>query len=86
MKVYLPAIIGYVPQMMVRAIATFIEFCYIVQRPVMDENNLDKLDELLKKYHKEHKVFHTTSVRKNFNLPRQHSLCRESSCAGYWSK
>ena len=40
----------------------------------MDENDLDKLDELLKKYHKERKVFCTTGVRKNFNLPCQHSL------------
>ena len=62
MKVYLPAIIGYVPQMMVRAIATFIEFCYIVRRSVIDKNDLDKLDELLVKFHQEHEIFRTEDV------------------------
>ncbi len=75
MKVYLPAIIGYVPQMMVRAIATFTEFCYIVRRSVIDENDLDKLDELLVKFHQEREIFQKEGVRPNgFNLPRQHSL------------
>lgn len=75
MKVYLPAIIGYVPQMMVRAVATFTEFCYIVRRSVIDENDLDKLDELLVKFHREREIFRTEDVRPDgFNLPRQHSL------------
>jgi hypothetical protein len=75
MKVYLPAIIGYVPPMMVRAIATFIEICYIIRRSVIDENDLDKLEALLKKYHTEHEIFRTSGVRRSgFNLPCQHAL------------
>ena len=74
MKVYLPAIIGYVPDQMVRAIALFIEFCYIVRRSVIDENDLDKLDELLARYHQEREVFRHEGIRSHFNLPRQHAL------------
>ncbi|KIL58389.1 hypothetical protein M378DRAFT_86568 [Amanita muscaria Koide BX008] len=74
MKVYLPAIIGYVPQKMVRAIASFMEFCYIVRQSVIDENDLDKLDEYLAKFHKYREVFRDKGVRQDFNLPRQHAL------------
>jgi hypothetical protein len=53
MKVYLPAILGYVPDKMVRACAAFLEFCYTVRCEVLDDYNIDKLDELLVKFHME---------------------------------
>jgi hypothetical protein len=59
---------------MVRAIATFIEFCYIVRREVLDDNDLDKLKDLVSKFIDEREIFRTTGVRKNFCLPRQHAL------------
>jgi hypothetical protein len=75
MKVFLPAIVGHVPQQMVRAIATFIEFCYIVRRSVITTEDLVKLEELLTKFHEEREVFRTEGVRPDgFNLPRQHAL------------
>jgi hypothetical protein len=80
MKVFLPAIFGLVPRQMVRAIATFIEFCYIVRRSVIDENDLKKLDQLLIKFHDEREVFRDVGVRADgFNLPRQHSLVHYSN-------
>lgn len=39
MKVYLPAIAGHVPSEMVRAIRSFMEFCYLVRRSVIDEDD-----------------------------------------------
>ena len=80
MKVYLPAIVGHVPQAMVRAIASFIDFCYIVWHSVINENHLDKLDELLATFHEEQEVFCTEGIWTNgFNLPRQHSLTHYKS-------
>ncbi|KAF8326760.1 hypothetical protein F5887DRAFT_899548 [Amanita rubescens] len=75
MKVFLPAIVGHVPPQMVRAIATFTEFCYIVRRSVITTEDLVKLDELLAQFHLEREIFRTVGVRADgFNLPRQHSL------------
>jgi hypothetical protein len=59
---------------MVRAIATFIDFCYIVRREVLDDVDIDKLKELISKFHMEREIFRTTGVRENFCLPRQHAL------------
>ena len=62
MKVYLPAIVGHVPPAMVRVIASFIDFCYIVRCSVIDENHLDKLDELLATFHEEQEIFHNAGI------------------------
>jgi hypothetical protein len=59
---------------MVRAIGSFIEFCYIVRREVLDDSDIDKLKELISKFHTEREIFLTTGVRRNFCLPRQHAL------------
>jgi hypothetical protein len=59
---------------MVRAIATFMDFCYIVRREVLDDNDINKLKELISKFHEEREIFRATGVRNGFCLPRQHSL------------
>ncbi|KAF8323650.1 hypothetical protein F5887DRAFT_1207891 [Amanita rubescens] len=75
MKVYLPAITGLVPARMVRAVRYFLDFCYYARRSVLDDNDLNKLDELLAKFHEEKEIFRQVGVReKGFNLPRQHAL------------
>ena len=55
MKVYLPTIIGHVLDQMVRAIATFLEFCSLVCRERLDDDNINKLNELLANFHTERK-------------------------------
>lgn len=74
MKVFLPAIVGHVPPQMVRAIATFMEFCYIIRWSVIMTEDLIKLEKLLIQFHKEHEIFQTEGVHDGFNLPCQHSL------------
>lgn len=74
-QVFLPAIRGYVPDKMVRAIGAFLEFCYLVRRPFITEEDLRQLEDALDRYEKERDVFVKTKVRKDFsNLPRQHSI------------
>jgi hypothetical protein len=74
-QVYLPAIQGYVPEDMVRALRAFLEFCYISRRNVLDTNNLNELRDSLQRFHHYRKIFETTGVRKeNRHPPRQHSL------------
>ncbi|EMD36420.1 hypothetical protein CERSUDRAFT_52595 [Gelatoporia subvermispora B] len=75
MKVWLPAIVGYVPSKMVKAIAAFLDFCYLARRNVHTPESLDEMDDALRRFHRNRVIFQTTGVRpKGFALPRQHSL------------
>ncbi|KAJ7822702.1 hypothetical protein B0H13DRAFT_2681657 [Mycena leptocephala] len=75
MKVYLPAIEGYVPAQMLRAFSAFLEFCYLVRRNVLNEQSLAEVDAALARYHHERTIFEAEGVCPNgFSLPRQHSL------------
>jgi hypothetical protein len=72
--VYLPAIVGHVPPQMVRAIAAFMEFCYLVRQSQLDEDTLDRVDAAVARFHQEHEIFKETGVCDDFALPCQHSL------------
>ncbi|KAG6896459.1 hypothetical protein C0992_008142 [Termitomyces sp. T32_za158] len=75
MKVYLPAIAGHVPAEMVRAIHHFLEFCYLVRRFIIDEDNLAAIGNAVASFHEAHIIFQELGVRPDgFSLPRQHSL------------
>ncbi|KAL6303589.1 hypothetical protein BKA93DRAFT_817925 [Sparassis latifolia] len=74
MKVYLPAISGLVPPDMVRAIAAFLEFCYLVRCSVHTEETIARVQCALDQFHQYRVIFQETGVRDDFSLPRQHSL------------
>ncbi|KAL0958413.1 hypothetical protein HGRIS_000554 [Hohenbuehelia grisea] len=75
MKVYLPALRGYVPSEILKTFSSFLDFCYLVRRASFTPETLDRLDELLSKFHHYREIFRTSGVRpKGFSLPRQHSL------------
>lgn len=75
MKVFLPAIAGHVPPQMVRAIAAFIDFCYLVRRSVISEDTLRMIEMALQSFHRDREIFRDSGVRPSgFSLPRQHSL------------
>ncbi|KAJ7683440.1 hypothetical protein B0H17DRAFT_1160912 [Mycena rosella] len=75
MKVYLPAIEGYVPPQMLRAFSAFMEYRYLVRRNVLNEASLAEVDAALARYHDERTIFEREGVCPNgFSLPRQHSL------------
>ena len=71
---YLPAIQGYVPNEMVKALQAFLDFCYIVQRDVHDTESLEALQDALDQFHKHHEIFQTSGVCPNgFDLPWSHA-------------
>lgn len=74
LQVYLPAINGHVPDQMVRCLAAFLEFCYLVRRSTITESTLESMSVSLDRFHTERAIFKETEVRFDFNLPRQHSL------------
>ena len=73
-QIYLPAIEGYVPDNMIKALRTFLEFCYLARRNIHNRKSLDGMDEALQHYHHYWKIFLAMGVRMGFNLPRQHAL------------
>jgi hypothetical protein len=77
----LPAIAGHVPDDMIRAIRAFLEFCYLVRRDVLTEDDLSSLDNALQRFLHYREIFRTSGVRPNgFGLPRQHSLLHYIKC------
>ena len=73
-QIYLPAIEGYVPDDMIKALRAFLEFCYLAHCNIHNRKSLDQMDEVLQCYHHYRKVFLATGVWMGFNLPRQHAL------------
>ncbi|TFK28976.1 hypothetical protein FA15DRAFT_583187, partial [Coprinopsis marcescibilis] len=74
MKVYLGAIKGYVPDDMVRCIASFLNVCYIFRRNTITSSALKLAQLELAKFHCLCKIFITTGTRTTCSLPNQHAL------------
>ncbi|EIW82007.1 hypothetical protein CONPUDRAFT_152895 [Coniophora puteana RWD-64-598 SS2] len=51
MKVYLPAIAGFVPVKMVQCLSAFLDFCYIARQNSLSADDLDHLDTALSRFH-----------------------------------
>jgi hypothetical protein len=56
-QVYLPAIAGHVPSQMVRAISAFMEFCYLVRRNVIDEDDILAISSAIAEFHVARSIF-----------------------------
>ncbi|KAH9029816.1 hypothetical protein EDB85DRAFT_2074389 [Lactarius pseudohatsudake] len=74
MKVYLPAIEGYVPNKMLYAVRAFLDFCYIARHNVISEITLTKLEDALAQFLEYRTVCQEEGVRDNFSLPQQHAM------------
>ncbi|KAJ7470119.1 hypothetical protein B0H11DRAFT_1919941 [Mycena galericulata] len=72
--VYLAAVAGHVPSEMVKCIAAFLDFCYLVRRNALITDTLDAIDEVLNRFHTHRDIFIATGVRVTISLPRQHSM------------
>ncbi|KAG1748366.1 uncharacterized protein EDB91DRAFT_1235710 [Suillus paluster] len=79
-KVYLPAIEGYVPEDVVHAFSTFLEFCYLIRHNILTEKSLEEIQAALAHFHQYHEVFKTTGTITMFLLPRQHSMTHYVHC------
>ncbi|TEB28157.1 hypothetical protein FA13DRAFT_1633446, partial [Coprinellus micaceus] len=74
MKVYLPAIVGYVPDDMVECLSSFLGLCYILRRNAINVPALNQAKEELARFHRLREIFVETGTRTHCSLPRQHSL------------
>lgn len=72
---YVPAIVGYVPDEVVMCLTAFLDACYIARRQNIDSGALDALDAALHSFRQLREVFRIPGVRpRGFSLPRQHAL------------
>ncbi|THH31395.1 hypothetical protein EUX98_g2771 [Antrodiella citrinella] len=75
MKVFIPAIVGYIPDRMVKCMVALMDFCYLARRPSHDTLALQEMDAALARFHHYRPVFEELGVRPSgFALPRQHAL------------
>lgn len=69
------ALEGFVPPDLIKALNSFLDFCYIARQNVFTETSLNQLDTALERFHKYREIFRVSGVRPDgFSLPRQHSL------------
>ncbi|KAG1750512.1 uncharacterized protein EDB91DRAFT_1235038 [Suillus paluster] len=75
MKVYIPAIVEYVPPQLVACLSAFLNFCYLVRRSELGEDSLAEIKQALHHFHEAREIFRDSGVRpKGFALPRQHLM------------
>ncbi|KAF8432343.1 hypothetical protein L210DRAFT_3414078 [Boletus edulis BED1] len=75
MKVYLAAVVDYIPPQMTQAIAAFMDFCYIIRQYSLDEQNLVALNNALERFQTHRTIFEDTGVRPSgISIPRIHAL------------
>ncbi|KAF9497027.1 hypothetical protein BDN71DRAFT_1481966 [Pleurotus eryngii] len=74
MKVFLPAIVGQVPDGMVAAICSFMEFCYLARCSVISEDTLTVIETVLEEFNTKWQIFKDLGIHTDFNLPCQHAI------------
>ncbi|KAJ6506530.1 hypothetical protein C8R45DRAFT_508629 [Mycena sanguinolenta] len=74
MKIYLAAVAGYLPSDMVKCLAAFMDFCYLVRRNAITADDFPKIQNALDRFHQYRTIFIRTGVRVDISLPRQHAL------------
>ncbi|KAG1850945.1 hypothetical protein F4604DRAFT_1687040, partial [Suillus subluteus] len=74
MKVYLPALEGYVPTDIIRTFRALLKFCYLVRRNIITETSLKEIDDAVARFHQYREIFKDSDVVSTFSLPRQHSI------------
>lgn len=73
-KVFLGAIAGAVPAAVARASKALIDFTYLAQYPLLDEDDLERMEECLKIFHANKDAFIRAKVRTHFNIPKFHAI------------
>ena len=73
-QIYLPCLVGLVPDRILLALRYLLDFCYYVRRPFLTDRTIFKIETALERYMRFRDIFLEAGVRKDFKLPRQHAL------------
>ena len=74
LKVYLPTLVGHLPDEVILTMRAFLDFCYLVRRSVLTDATLKQIDDALRRYFEHRKIFYELGVQESFSVPRLHSL------------
>jgi hypothetical protein len=64
------------PSQLVHTVHAFLDFLYLVRLPRHSSHTLHQLKNALKKFHNNKSIFVDLNIRKNFKIPKLHSLRR----------
>lgn len=73
-KILLGCLVGSLPKIALQAITAILDFIYIAQYPAHDSVTLGYLDDALHRFHQYRHYFVDIGIRKDFNIPKFHSL------------
>jgi len=73
-KILLGCLIGKMPVSGIKAVTALLDFIYIAQYTAHNRDTLDYLKNALERFHLNRHYFTDTRVRKDFNIPKFHSL------------
>ena len=59
---------------MVKCLATFMNFCYLVRRNAITIDTLHEIENMLAQFHHYRQIFIQTGVQIDISMPRQHAL------------
>jgi hypothetical protein len=74
LQVFLAAIAGYVPSVMVCCIASFMDACYIAHQNAITSPSLEHFRQCVHSFQELRNIFIATGVRTTISLPCQHAL------------
>lgn len=74
MKIFIPAIAGYLPDDMLKCLSAFLDFCYLVRRSDIDEDSLAAIETAIQTFHHYREIYKISGIRKHFSVPRMHSM------------
>ncbi|KAI6008900.1 hypothetical protein F5J12DRAFT_905227 [Pisolithus orientalis] len=69
-----PGLHQFPEDVMVHAIAAFLKFCYIAQKSVITERDLDTIDDAVCCFYLKQEIFKEVGVCEHFSLPHQHAM------------
>ncbi|KAH9855876.1 hypothetical protein C2E23DRAFT_723172 [Lenzites betulinus] len=75
MKVFIPAIAGYVPPKILQCFRAFLDFCYLVRRHIITSEELEQIEDAIQQFYEARLVFAEAGCNvHDFSIPRQHSI------------
>ncbi|CAA7267308.1 unnamed protein product [Cyclocybe aegerita] len=73
-KILLACLVGSIPSAATKAITALLDFIYIAQYPTHNNSTLEYLQNTIEEFHEHRNYFIQLGLRKDFNIPKFHSL------------
>ncbi|KAJ3512046.1 hypothetical protein NMY22_g15452 [Coprinellus aureogranulatus] len=73
-KILLPCLVGSVPSQAIKAVKALLDFIFLSQYPMHDDQTLQYMKDALDQFHKNKEYFITVNCHPTLNIPKLHSL------------